>query len=72
MLSRLGVGSCFYGVYASGKRWHALINYDGTTHSLGSFDTKHQAALAYDREARQRGEDKLLNYESAAAAEAAA
>jgi hypothetical protein len=64
--------SGFYGVYASGKRRHAQINYDGTTHSLGSFDTKHQAALAYDREARQRGEDKLLNYESAAAAEAAA
>jgi hypothetical protein len=29
-------------------------------------------ALAYDRAARQRGEDKALNYESTAAAEAAA
>jgi hypothetical protein len=29
---------------------------------LGLFDTKQEAALAYDREARQCGEDKLLNY----------
>ena len=42
------------------------------THSLGNFDTTQEAALAYDRKARQCGEDKLLNYESIKAAEDAA
>jgi hypothetical protein len=39
------------------------IRYDSKNHYLGSFDTKQEAALAYDRAARQCGEDKLLNYE---------
>jgi hypothetical protein len=64
--------SGFYGVYASGKRWKAQIRYDSKRHSLGLFDTKQEAALAYDREARQCGKDKALNYESIAAAEEAA
>jgi hypothetical protein len=64
--------SGFYGVYTSGKRWTAQICYDSNQHRLGSFDTKPEAALAYDREARQRGEDKMLNYQSIAAAEEAA
>jgi hypothetical protein len=64
--------SGFYGVCADRKRWRAKINYDGKVHHLGSFDTKQEAALAYDREARQCGEDKLLNYESIKAAEDAA
>jgi hypothetical protein len=65
--------SGFYGVYASKKRWQAQINYDNKQHALGYFDTKQEAALAYDREARQRGKDKLqLNYESITAAEEAA
>jgi hypothetical protein len=35
-------------------------------------DTKQEAALAYDREARQCGKDKSLNYESIKAGEEAA
>jgi hypothetical protein len=64
--------SGFYGVSANGKRWNAKIYYDSKNHSLGSFDTKQEAALAYDKEARQCGEDKPLNYDSIAEAEEAA
>ena len=64
--------SGFYGVVANKKRWRAQINYDSKQHGLGTFDTKQQAALAYDRTARQCGEDKPLNYESIKAAEGAA
>jgi hypothetical protein len=66
--------SGFYGVYANGKRWQAVITYGSKRHkkNLGTFDSKQEAALAYDREARQRGEEKLLNYESVKAAEEAA
>jgi hypothetical protein len=64
--------SGFYGGSASGKRWQAKINYGNKKHSLGTFDTEQEAALAYDRKARQCGEDKLLNYESIKAAEEAA
>jgi hypothetical protein len=55
-----------------GKRWAAYIRYGGKKHNLGTFDTKQEAALAYDRKARQCGEDKPLNYESITAAEEAA
>jgi ribonucleotide monophosphatase NagD (HAD superfamily) len=64
--------SGFYGVSAKGKRWGAKICYNNTQHNLGTFDTKQEAALAYDRKARQCGEDKLLNYESIKTAEEAA
>jgi hypothetical protein len=64
--------SGFYGVYANKKRWKAEIRYDSKNHHLGYFDTKEEAALAYDTEARQCGEDKALNCESTAAAEEAA
>jgi hypothetical protein len=57
------------GVYAIRKRWQAAISYNSKHHSLGTFDTKQEAALAYDRKARQCGKDKPLNYESIAAAE---
>jgi hypothetical protein len=56
--------SGYYGVSADQKRWKAQIGYGGKKHNLGRFDAKQEAALAYDREARQCGKDKLLNYES--------
>jgi hypothetical protein len=61
-------------VRAKGKRWTAKITYDSKQHNLGYFDTKQEAALAYDRVASQCGEDKPLNYDydSPKAAEEAA
>jgi hypothetical protein len=64
--------SGFYGVTADRKRWAAKISYGSKQHRLGTFDTKQEAAPAYDRAARQCRKDKPLNYESIAAAEEAA
>jgi hypothetical protein len=55
---------------SGGKRRSATTA--SSTASAAAFGTKQEAALAYDREARQRGKDKALNYESIAAAEEAA
>jgi hypothetical protein len=54
------------------KRWKAQICYGGKQHGLGTFATKQEAALAYDRAARACGEERPLNYDSIEAAEKAA
>ena len=60
-------------MYASGKRWQAQIYYGGSKQrGLGTFDTKQEAALAYDRATRECGEERLLNFDSIEAAEEAA
>ena len=37
------------GVSKFGMKWRAAISYGGKTKSLGTFDTKEEAGIAYDR-----------------------
>ena len=37
------------GVFKNGKGYQARLYYDGTQHNFGTFDTKKQAGIAYDR-----------------------
>ena len=37
------------GVYKNGEKYKVSIKYGGTKHYLGTFDTKEQAGMAYDR-----------------------
>lgn len=58
---------------ASGKRWKSTVCYDGRHHSLGVFNTKEEAAVAYDKEARQhKGPNVPCNFDNAEEGDAAA
>ena len=53
------------GVYQMGKKYQALIKYGGTTNTLGTFDTKEQAGMAYDRFVVDKSTEEVsftLNY----------
>tara|TARA_B110000091_G_scaffold147413_1_gene157024 strand:- start:644 stop:1081 length:438 start_codon:yes stop_codon:yes gene_type:complete len=53
------------GVYKKREKYQADITVDGTRHNLGSFDTKEQAGVAYDRFAVDKSTDEVsftLNY----------
>ena len=53
------------GVYKSGKKYLASIKYGGTTISLGTFVTKEQAGMAYDRFVVDKSTEEVsfnLNY----------
>ena len=53
------------GVYKSKKKYQVAIYYGGKQHNLGSFDTKEQAGIAYDRFAINKSTDEVsftLNY----------
>ena len=53
------------GVYKSGEKYKANIKYGGTKNYLGSFDTKEQAGIAYDRFVIDKNTEEVsftLNY----------
>ena len=53
------------GVYKSKNKYQALVKYGGKSKNLGSFDTKEQAGMAYDRFVVDKSTDEVsftLNY----------
>ena len=53
------------GVFKDGKTYRAKIRIDGTTHYLGTFNTKEEAGIAYDQFVVDKSTDELiyaLNY----------
>jgi len=56
--------SRFRGVYRCGKRWKAQLQSHGVQFYLGMFDTEEEAALAYDRKAKEeKGGKSISNFE---------
>ena len=56
------------GVSNDGKKYKAQLGYGGKQHRLGSFDTKEQAGIAYDRVAIDKSTEEVsfnLNYPTA-------
>lgn len=49
---------------SSGSKWQAKIRKDGERNYLGSFDTKEEAARAYDRKALELYENPYTNFQS--------
>ena len=52
-------------MYKSGKKYLASIKYGGKQHTLGTFDTKEQAGIAYDRFVVDKSTEEVsftLNY----------
>lgn len=43
----------YKGVYANGKGWRALIQFEGKRHYVGTFKTPKEAAMAYNRKAQE-------------------
>ena len=53
------------GVNENGKKYKAMIWYGGKQHNLGTFDTKEQAGIAYDRFVVDKSTEEVsfnLNY----------
>ena len=53
------------GVYKSREKYEASIGYGGTQHHLGTFNTKEQAGMAYDRFVIDKSTEEVsytLNY----------
>ena len=73
-LRRSRPSSGFFGVTSAGKRWSAqLYTPGGKMLRLGCYDTKQEAALAYDRAAREkRGDTAVCNFDTEQEAEEAA
>ena len=64
--------SGFYGVTATDRKWKAQITYGGKKRNLGRYDTKEEAAVAYDAAARAHAPGRPLNYETVEAGKQAA
>jgi hypothetical protein len=57
--------SGFYGVTANKNKWAALLYHDNQEHYLGSFNTKQEAAVCYDKAARHfKGQNAACNFGS--------
>jgi hypothetical protein len=64
--------SGFYGVRASDEKWASRLYYDGKHHSLGRFNTKEEAAVVYDKAAREhKGSAAVCNFANPAEGQAA-